>query len=135
MRQPSIATDYWELRSAEKAHAQYGDRFWIPALIERQAIRRGQAARLIFDIEVDNAGKLEIQGERMYVIVSEKIGDIYIGILDNQPACSNFEDNVYLCMGAEVPFLAEHVIDIDDPPQDYVDWQLGQKPERVWPRQ
>jgi hypothetical protein len=42
---------------------------------------------------------------------------------------------VYLCLGAEIPFLAEHVIDIDTPPQDYADWQLSQNPERIWPRQ
>ncbi|RZK28007.1 MAG: hypothetical protein EOO63_12195 [Hymenobacter sp.] len=112
MRQPSIKTDYWELRSAEKSQAKYGDDFWIPALEDRQTLKRGQAARLIFDIEVDDEGKLEVQGERMWVIVSEKIGDTYIGILDNQPACSNFEDEVYLCLGAEIPFLSEYVIDI-----------------------
>jgi hypothetical protein len=135
MRQPTIKTDFWELRSAEKSHAKYGDNFWIPGLEQRQSIQRGQAARLLFDIEIDNEGKLEIEGERMWVIVSEKIGDTYIGILDNQPACSNFEDEVYLCIGAEIPFLAEHVIDIDTPPQEYADWQLSQNPERIWPRQ
>lgn len=134
MRQPSLKTDYWELRSAEKSHAKYGDSFWIPLWEERQNIRRGQATRLIFDIEVDNDGHIEVQGERMYVIVSEKIGGTYIGILDNQPACLNFEDDVYLCMGAELPFLAEQVIGIENPPQEYVDWQLSQKPERIWPR-
>ena len=76
MRQPSLKTDYWELRSAEESHAKYGDRFWIPSLEDRQNIKRGQAARLIFDIEVDNEGEIEVQGERMYVIVSEKIGDV-----------------------------------------------------------
>ncbi len=40
-----------------------------------------------------------------------------------------------LCMGAELPFLPEHVIDIGDPPAEYVEWQLGQEPERRWPRQ
>ena len=57
----------------------------------------------------------------MHVIVSERIEEAYIGILDNQPTCANFEDDVYLCMGAEIPFLAEHVIDIDNPPQEYVE--------------
>lgn len=99
-------------------------------------MRRGQAARLIFDIEGENEnGKLEIVGERMWVIVSERVEDTYIGILDNQPTRSNFEDNVYLRFGVEVPFRAEHIIDIEDPPQDYVNWQLGQTPERVWPRE
>lgn len=134
MHQPSIKTNNWELRSAKASHAQYGDRFWIPPLEARQHIQRGQAARLLFDIEVDDEGKLEVQGERMWVIVKEKIGDTYIGILDNQPACSNFEDNVYLRLGVEVPFLAEHVIDIDTPPQEHADWQLSLKPARIWPR-
>lgn len=134
MRQPSIETDYWELRSAEKSHAKYGEDFWIPSLEERQSLKRGQAARLIFDIEVDNEGEIEVWGERMWVIVKEKIGDTYIGILDNQPACSDFEDDVYLCLGAEVPFLAEHIIDTDNPPQEHSDWQLSLEPERIWPR-
>jgi hypothetical protein len=134
MRKPTIKNDYWELRSAKESHAKYGDSFWIPALEARQTIKRGQAARLIFDIEVDDAGKIEVVGERMWVIVKEKIGDTYIGILDNQPACSDFEDDVYLCLGAEVPFLAEHVIAIDTPPQDHSDSQLSLEPERIWPR-
>jgi hypothetical protein len=134
MRRPTIKTDYWELRSAEASHAKYGDRFWIPALAARQNIQRGQAARLMYDIEVDDEGKLEVVGERMWVIIKEKVGDTYIGILDNQPACSDFEDGFYLCLGAEVPFLAEHVIDIDTPPQDHSDWQLSLEPEQIWPR-
>ncbi|WP_198991051.1 hypothetical protein [Hymenobacter sp. BT559] len=122
------------MRSAEESHAKYGDSFWIPALEARQAIKRGQAARLIFDIEVDDERTIDVVGERMWVIVKEKIGDTYIGILDNQPACLDFEDDFYLRLGAEVPFLAEHVIDIDTPPQDHSDWQLSLEPKRVWPR-
>ncbi|WP_233635821.1 hypothetical protein [Hymenobacter setariae] len=134
MRKPTIQTDYWELRSAEASHAKYGDTFWIPALEARQTIARGQAARLLFDIEVDNEGEIDVVGERMWVIVKEKIGDTYIGILDNQPACLDFEDAFYLRLGAEVPFLAEHVIDIDTPPQDHSDWQLSLETERILPR-
>lgn len=70
----------------------------------------------------------------MWVIVSEKIGDIYIGILDNQPMCIDPDDDFYLGFGAEVPFAAEHVIDIDNPPQDYAEQVLSQVPERQWPR-
>jgi hypothetical protein len=134
MRQASIKTDYWELRSAEASHAKYGEQFWVPPLNQRQNLQRGQAVRLVFDIEVRNEGKLAIVGERMWVIVKEKTDDTYIGILDNQPTCSNFEDNVYLCLGAEIPFKAEHVIDIATPPQEHSDWQLSLAPERIWPR-
>lgn len=46
----------------------------------------------------------------------------YICILDNQLSCSNLEASVYLCLGAEAPFLAEHIIDIDTPSQEHSDW-------------
>jgi hypothetical protein len=135
MRLATRACDYWELRSAEESHRRNPESFWIPPLDVRQNLRRGQAARLIFDIELDEDGKVVVQGERMWVVVSEKVGDTYIGILDNKPASFERGDSVYLCFGAEVPFRAEHVIDTADPPQDYVDWQLGQAPERTWPRE
>ncbi len=134
MRQPTIKTDYWELRSAEESHAKYGDDFWIPALEDRQAVARGQAVRLIFDIETDNEGKAEVGGERMWVIVSEKVDDTYIGILDNQPACLDPDADFYLGFGVEIPFKAEHIISIDQPPQDYVEEVLGEAPARNWPR-
>lgn len=135
MRLACHQKDYWELRSGEESHANNPEEFWIPSLEQRQNIKRGQAARLIFDIEsVDENDQVVIQGERMWTIVAEKIGDYYIGILDNQPASFEPIDNIYLCFGAEILFLPEHIIDIADPPQDYVDWQLSQPPERKWPR-
>jgi hypothetical protein len=135
MRLPSFERDFWQLRSAEQSHREHPDSFWIPPLERRQSLHRGQAARLIFDIEgQDEDGAVEVQGERMWVIVAERVGDAYIGILDNQPAAIEPSENVYLCFGAEIPFLPEHVIDIGEPPADYVEWQLGQQPERRWPR-
>jgi hypothetical protein len=70
MRFPTIKSDFWELRSAEESHLKNPKGFWIPALVERQNVRRGQAVRLIFDIEVENEdGELEISGERMWVLL------------------------------------------------------------------
>jgi hypothetical protein len=135
MRLARLETDYWELRSGEVSHAENPDQFWIPPLEQRQSLKRGQAARLIFDIESeDENGQPVLQGERMWVIVSEKCGEYYIGLLDNQPASFEPADDVYLCFGAEIPFLSEHVIDIGDPPEEYSNWQLSQEPERKWPR-
>ena len=131
----SFEQDFWQLRSGEESYRQHSDSFWLPPLEQRQALRRGQSARLIFDIEgEDDDGTVEVQGERMWVVVAEQVGDAYIGILDNQPACLEPADGVYLRFGAEVPFRAEHVIDIGQPPAEYVEWQLGQPPDRVWPR-
>lgn len=134
MRLPTLTTDYWELRSGEKSHVANLEEFRIPPLMARQQLVRGQAAKLIFDIETDNEGRIELGGERMWVIVSEKIDDIYIGILDNQPACLEPDDSFYLGFGVEVPFKAEHVIDIETPPQDYADEVLNQAPLRTWLR-
>ena len=135
MRMASFKRDFWQLRSGEESLRQHPDSFWLPPLEQRQALQRGQTARLIFDIEgEDDDGTVEVQGERMWVVVAEQVGDAYIGILDNQPACLEPADGVYLRFGAEVPFRAEHVIDIGPPPADYVEWQLGQPPDRVWPR-
>ena len=137
MRLAELERDFWELRSAERSHAEHPEKFEIPPLQARQNLERGQAAKLIFDIEgVDEDGSVVAQGERMWVIVSERVGDHYVGILDVQPQAIEPADDVYLCFGAEVPFRAEHVtdIDIDDPPEDYADWQLRQPPERTWPR-
>jgi hypothetical protein len=133
MHLPSFESDYWELRSGEEAHREHPDTFWIPPLEQRQNLNRGQAARLIFDIESeDEDGNINVQSERMWVTVSERHGDYYIGILNNQPVSLKPADDVYLCFGAEIPFLPEHVIDIANPPNEFVEWQLGQPPERCW---
>jgi hypothetical protein len=136
MRLPRSETDSWSLRSGELSHREHPGSFWLPPLEKRKNLKRGQAAKLIFEIESANdAGAVSVQGERMWVIVAEKVGDVYIGILDNQPACLDRSGDFYLRFGAEVPFLAEHVIDIGEPPPEYVAWQLGQAPERRWPRE
>lgn len=135
MELAKLETDYWELRSGEKCHADNPDTFWIPDLEERKSLKVGDAAKLIFDIESeDEDGVIQVQGERIYVIVSQIVGEFYIGILDSQPASLEPGEETYLCFGAEIPFKAEHVIDIDRPPEDYIEWQLGQEPERTWHR-
>ena len=84
---------------------------------------------------MDEAGNPSVGGERMWVIVSGRHGDFYLGILDSQPASIVPGEDVYLCFGAEIPFKAEHVIEIAEPPKNYVDWQLSQAPERLWPKE
>jgi hypothetical protein len=135
MRLASFERDFWQLCSGEESHRNNPDTFWLPPLEQRQNLKRGDAAKLIFEIEGEEEdGAVAVQGERMWVIVSDMIGQTYMGILDNQPICLQRSDDVYLRFGAEVPFRAEHVIDIGHPPAEYVEWQLGQPPDRVWPR-
>lgn len=130
----SFERDFWQLRSAEGAHSEQPTSFFIPPIQARQNLKRGDAAKLIFDIEgLDEDGAIVVGGERMWVIVAECVGDAYIGILDVQPSVAQSE-NVYLRFGAEIPFRPEHVIEIAQPPDTYVRWQLSQSPDRIWPR-
>lgn len=135
MRLATHSTDLWELRSGEEAHAANPATFWIPPLAERTGLQRGQAAKLIFELEgIEEDGSVGVVRERMWVIVAEQVGQLFVGILDSQPASIEVVDSTYLRFGAEVPFGPEHVIDIADPPESYVRWQLEQPPERTWPR-
>jgi len=137
MKLPTLDDDYWTLRSAEETNRVHPDTFWLPPIEERCNLQAGQAAKLIVDIEGEDpdTGQVQIQGERMWVIVKERVGSAYIGILDNAPASIEPADDVYLCEGAEVPFAAEHVIDIGNPPPEYSEWRLSQVPPRTWPRE
>jgi hypothetical protein len=132
---PKREIDFWELRSGEIAHAEHPDTFWIPPIEERENLQIGQAAKLAFDIEYeDEDGSVVVQGERMWVIVSEITENGYVGILDSKPALIESSDDFYLGYGVEIPFKPEHIIDIANPPEEYVKWQLGQSPEKRWPR-
>ena len=134
MRFATREQDFWRLISGESEHAQHPDSFQIPPADARHSLQRGRAAKLLFEIEAEEEGTIHLTRERMWVIVSERHSEFYIGILDSQPACLTPAPNVYLCFGAEIAFLPEHIIDIAEPPQEYVEWQLSQPPERLWPR-
>lgn len=135
MRLPIFERDFWQLKSGEEAHRLDPTTFSLPPFTERSCLKRGQAAKLMFEIETQNEDGAIIRiCERMWVIVSQPIDNLYIGILDNQPACVAPDKKVYLCFGAEIPFGPEHVVDIATPPTDYLEWQLSQPPERIWSR-
>ncbi len=133
MRLATFSEVFWELRSGEKSHEESPETFWIPPKGERNNLMRGDGAKLIFEIEgEDESCNISYEVERMWVIVSEKIDDVYIGILDNKPASIEPLESAYLVFGAEIPFKAEHIIDLREVPSDYAEWQLSQPPERIW---
>lgn len=133
MRLPTLDADGWELRSADAAHAQNPTTFWIPSLEHRKALQPGQAVKLLFDIRVpgDDDG-MEPSGERMWIVVSNRIGNRYIGRLVTQPASLEDHEDHYLQVGAVIPFGVEHVTDIDDPPEGYARSILATPPTRYW---
>ena len=135
MRLPSLEKDYWALVPGEARHTESPDSFWIPPLSERQSLKVGQAAKLIFEIESENEeGKVEKVCERMWVVVSEIDSPYYIGRLTNQPATFDENEEFYLQLDAEVPFLPEHVIDIDQPPEEFLRALFSEQPKGVWSR-
>ena len=133
MRFATRQRDFWELLSAEERHRESPDTFWIPDRDARESLHPGQAAQLIFEIELESDdGTPEIMGERMWVLVRERQGSHYLGILLNQPVSFDPADDLYLCKGAEIPFGPEHIIQVDDPPEDFVEAQLSALPTRTW---
>ena len=134
MRLPNFEDDYWELRSGEESRLDYPESFRLPPLPDRRKLKRGQAVRLIFDIEgLDQTGYPVLQGERMWVLVTGRWGQGFLGVLLNEPYSLDPADDVYLRLGAEIPFLPEHVIDISQPPDDYVREWLTRRPSKRWP--
>lgn len=134
MRPATIDRHFWQLESAEARHAAH-PQFRIPDRAERERLQRGQAAKLLFEIEGETEdGTVERVVERMWVLVAERVGDGYVGILDNQPESLDRSPDVYLTEGAEIPFWPEHVIAIDQPPPEWIAERLGRAPARRWPR-
>ncbi len=115
LRLPTIDLDGYELRSGLAQHHRTPETFYMPREDERQALEVGDIVKLIFIIAVtpdpedpDDDGTF---GERMWVIVTGRIGPYYIGTLNNMPVTSDEQDS--LTFDDEVIFLPEHVIDIE----------------------
>src|SRR5690554_8194534 len=75
----------FELESGEQLHAEAPDTFWIPSLKSRESLSPGDIVKLVFRIEVDG----EVDVERMWVIVQKVVAGGYVGILDNDPYCTD----------------------------------------------
>lgn len=67
-------------------------------------MRVGDLVKLVFRIEFDD----EAHVERMWVQVREVRPEFYVGILDNDPYCTD-----EIRSGMRVEFHADHVIQID----------------------
>ena len=103
-----IDRDGYQLESAEARHAEYGDEFWIPPRSERDSLLPGDEAKLLFLIRTA-PGEYEAPEhvERMWVQVTGRDGELYVGRLDNE---ARYPGRTHL--GMPVRFHAEHVADI-----------------------
>lgn len=130
MRDPVWEIDGWHLESGEKRHAESPQTFWIPAREERETLKSGDYAKLLFRIALDSDDD-PFSVERMWVLVRGRVGDTYFGVLENKPDA--IEENDEFWLGTELPFRAEHVIDIQPANKESIDL-ARRPPRRAWPR-
>jgi hypothetical protein len=120
---PSIETDGWSLLSAEERHAAHPDTFLIPPRAAREALAPGTAAKLLFDIETKEAGRVIDRGvDRMWVIITGLVEGRYTGVLDSDPGSAG---SVNLRQGDAISFGPEHIAQIDYPPAEYITRKYG----------
>lgn len=74
----------YTLDNAAETHREFPATFQIPPQAERESLRIGNLVKLIFRIEFDN----EAHVERMWVLISEVRPESYVGVLDNDPYCT-----------------------------------------------
>jgi hypothetical protein len=133
MRLPTISLDFWHLVSGEERHQAAPSTFEIPSLAERSSLTPGQGAKLIFEIEAEEEdGTVSTSTERMWVIVSRRADDYYIGVLDSEPVTVPNDGEFYLCRGAKIPFQPVHVIAVSNPPEEYAEKVLSSPPVKRW---
>lgn len=114
LRLASLDQDFWQLRDGEQSAREHPDTFDVPPREMREDLRRLDLAKLIFDIEGQDEGdEVEVRGERMWVLVAERVGPCYIGILVNEPELVEPSSNFYLRRGCEVLFAPEHVVSLE----------------------
>ncbi len=119
----TIESDGWTLISAEDRQAEHPDTFHIPSREQRDSLARGDGAQLLFDIETRDGDRLIDRGvDRLWVIVKERTGSNYLGVLDSDPGSA---EGLNLHAGQLITFRSEHVAEIDRPPREYIEKKYG----------
>ena len=119
-----IASEGWQLISAEDRNAEYPTSFQIPNRKDRESLIPGDGAKLLFDLETRVRGQIVDRGvDRMWVIVKTRIQGGYLGVLDNDPGIA---ENIRLREGDIIRFGPEHVSRISKPPREYVIKKYGE---------
>ena len=109
--QPTFDLISWTLDDGEAVHREAPDTFWMPPLEDRESLRPGAIVKLMFRMVLRDPGTGQEQEkvERMWVCVTGRDGDGYVGALDNDPFSTKD-----LAAGNEVRFEPRHVIRIYD---------------------
>jgi hypothetical protein len=104
---PDFERDGFFLHNAVKLAELYPSTYLIPSSERRHALRVGDIVKLSFRFRSPHAPDDMYDTERMWVIVRERMGDHWVGVLDNDP-----KYNAKIASGHPVHFHPDHVIDI-----------------------
>jgi tetratricopeptide (TPR) repeat protein len=146
MRLPNLNYDLWQLIISEDCAVSTADYVMsgtqnlqrspaaIPYATDLQILQRGEAAKLIFEIsptceEIESG--MPYRTQQLWVAIAERRGDYYIGILNEHPHPNYVNCDFYLRPGAEIPFLPQHIIDVDRPPSGF-DIETILQPQKIW---
>jgi hypothetical protein len=111
---PTLDQDGFVLISGVDSHREFPTTFLIPSDDDKAQVGEGCYVKLQFNIRtVDTSGKEEMNGERMWVIVEERDGDWFTGILDNQSIIT-----AEMKPGLVLHFNAEHILAIGESLRD-----------------
>lgn len=144
---PTLNCDLWQLLLPEDCTADFmmtgtprmeRSTAAIPYATDQKTLKRGEGVLLIFQIQPtpdEMAPGMQGRIQRMWVAVSERCGEYYVGILNTHPSGSYANRDFYLSPGAEIPFLPQHIVDINRPPFGFdVKKILQTDPRRLWSR-
>lgn len=113
LRLATIEEDGWCLDNGVALHRRHPATFEIPPADHRENLQPGQVVKLRFVIHTGGtASSPELAGERMWVAVTERRGEFYVGLLDDDSTCSD-----RLQAGTQVVFRPENVIGIWHTPE------------------
>jgi uncharacterized protein YegJ (DUF2314 family) len=93
----------FQLEDGEAYHRAAPATFQIPERERREKVKEGEIVKLIFRFH----GANDTRVERMWVKVSKRLENGYLGILDNDPYCTD-----QVKAGIEVSFQPQHIINI-----------------------
>jgi uncharacterized protein YegJ (DUF2314 family) len=94
----------FKLINGEELQSKHPGTFEMPSMHERQALVPGQVVKLIFIA----TGKVSSPAERMWVKITHRTRDGYLGALANCPCV------IDLRFGDIIAFKTEHITDICD---------------------
>jgi hypothetical protein len=131
-RLATLAEDHWALRENPDWKVAVAPAFQD---VGAEQLPLGQCVKLVFEMELlDDGGEVLRVSEGMWVAPVDRIGEVYIGILANEPHFLAKDRSSILIQHMELPFLLKHVFDYHPDSEEDAAWVMALEPSRTWPR-